>query len=207
MKTTFFDTTGKKTKEVELPKSLFGTEVNEKFLSSVVVRLQANAREPYAHTKIRSERAGGGIKPWKQKGTGRARAGSVRSPIWRKGGVTFGPRSNRNFDKKINVAEKRKARLMALSLKANTKNGVLVIEDLKTEGKTKKLADLIKKLPAHKTVLLVVQPKDNETKRAAKNIPSVEVVTANTLPILSLLKQQTIVFTGDAYKAITKDAK
>jgi len=117
MKTAVYDTKGKEVKKVDLPEEIFGLPWNADLVHQVVVSSQSNKRTPVAHTKDRSEVRGGGRKPWKQKGTGRARHGSSRSPIWVGGGVTFGPRNDQNFDKKINRKMKIKALNTVLSQK------------------------------------------------------------------------------------------
>ena len=120
---------GKSTAEIELPADIFEVALNEGLLHQVVVALEANSRQVLAHTKDRSEVRGGGRKPWKQKGTGRARHGSIRSPIWKGGGVTFGPQKIRNFTKKLNKQVKRKALAMTLSDKVSN-NNFIAIESL-----------------------------------------------------------------------------
>ena len=117
MKVAVYNQEGKAVSTVELDPAVFGVKPNSAVLHQAVVAQQANARTALAHTKTRGEISGGGKKPWKQKGTGRARAGSIRSPIWRGGGIVFGPRKIRNFSKKLNRKVHRAAILMALSAK------------------------------------------------------------------------------------------
>ena len=124
---------GERVRELELSPSIFGLPKNDELLRQVYTVQAANRRRVIAHTKDRAERAGSGRKPWRQKGTGRARAGSVRSPIWRKGGITFGPTRNRNFKKDIPQKMKRKALLIVLSGKARDKE-LVVVENLKIEN-------------------------------------------------------------------------
>ena len=107
VKVKLFNTEGKEVGEKKLRDDVFGVTVNPAFVHEIMVGIKANARKPWAHTKERGEVRGGGKKPWRQKGTGRARHGSIRSPLWKGGGVTFGPRNERNFDKKINRKAKR----------------------------------------------------------------------------------------------------
>lgn len=137
MKTPIFDMQGKEVGSLELPEKLFGVKPNDTLLHQVVTAMQANARVVLAHTKGRGEVRGGGKKPWKQKGTGRARHGSIRSPIWRGGGTTHGPRKEEKYSQKIN--QKMRARALALSLSAKAQNGRLIlVQDLSfTAPKTK----------------------------------------------------------------------
>lgn len=123
----------------ELPAEIFGLPVNSGLLQLAVVAQRANARAPIAHTKTRGEVRGGGRKPWRQKGTGRARHGSIRSPIWIGGGITFGPRAERNFALKINRKVRRQALLQSLSAKA-ADQGIVLVDDFSPVGKRAKLA-------------------------------------------------------------------
>ena len=138
MKAQVFKTDGSKSGEVQLPETLFGVAWNPDLVHEVVVSMQSNARAGTAHTKDRSEVAGGGRKPWKQKGTGRARHGSRRSPIWTGGGVTFGPRSEKDYSKKINKKVKAKALASTLSRKF-TDGEVVFVENF--DFATPKTAD------------------------------------------------------------------
>jgi large subunit ribosomal protein L4 len=133
-----------KTKEAELNPAVFGVKVKESLVHQVMVAQMANSRVAIAHTKTKGEVRGGGKKPWKQKGTGRARHGSSRSPIWVGGGITFGPRSNRNFSLKINKKMKTKALFMCLSDKLNEKLLVIIDKLSLTDGKTKEIVGVVK---------------------------------------------------------------
>src|SRR3989338_7773386 len=141
-----YNVNGEKVSDVELNPDIFGVAIKPQLVQHAIVIQQANARQVLAHTKNRGEVAGGGRKPWRQKGTGRARHGSTRSPIWIGGGVTFGPRNERNFEKKINKKMKRKALLMALSTKV-ADSQLVIFDDLKMkEAKTKTMANAITKV-------------------------------------------------------------
>ncbi|MDO8517836.1 MAG: 50S ribosomal protein L4 [bacterium] len=132
MESKVYNIQGKEVRKVQVPENLFGVKWNADLLHQVVVAMQANARTPVAHTKDRGEVRGGGRKPWKQKGTGRARHGSTRSPLWRGGGITFGPRNDKSYAQKINRQQKQKALLVALSRKY--KDGeVLFVEALEMQ--------------------------------------------------------------------------
>lgn len=146
IKTQVYSQTGQKLKELELNPKIFGVAVKESVVHQVVMAQMANARESIAHTKLKSEVRGGGKKPWAQKGTGRARHGSSRSPIWVGGGITFGPRNIRNFSQKVNKKMKTKALFMCLSDKV--KNNLLtILDNIKIEtGKTKEVVGVIKNL-------------------------------------------------------------
>ncbi len=201
---TIYNQEGTSVGELELSNAIFGVKTDAAFVHSIVIATQANARRTIASTKTRGEVSGGGKKPWKQKGTGRARQGSTRSPQWVGGGITFGPTSARNFSVKINKKAKRKALFMALSDKISDKQ-FLVLEDVRTEpAKTKQLALILKKLPIGKTTLLVA-PKSNPTLlRMARNLPSLTLTTANSVGLMDVLGNRTIVFLKDAVPAFEK---
>src|SRR4030043_2104409 len=137
-----YDQTGKELAQTRLPSEVFGVKMNADLVHQVVLFQMANQRQTLAHTKGRGEVRGGGRKPWRQKGTGRARHGSIRSPLWIGGGTTFGPTNKRNFEAKINKKAKKKALDMVLSSKANDKE-LIIMEDFKIkEAKTKVMANL-----------------------------------------------------------------
>jgi large subunit ribosomal protein L4 len=179
---------GKEVQTIKLDDRVFSVPKNDILLHEVYVSLSANERGVFADTKGRGERAGSGKKPWKQKHTGRARAGSVRSPIWRKGGVVFGPKSDRNFSKKINKQVRRKATLIALSEKA--RGGAIRIVDsfAFSEWKTKEVAKTIASLGIHgKSILLAFSKREIGINRAGRNIPRVSPVFLETLNAKALL--------------------
>lgn len=184
MKAPFYNQAGEKTKEGLLPKELFDQPAKSELIHQVVVAQQANQRIATASTKDRSEVSGGGRKPWRQKGTGRARHGSIRSPIWVGGGVTFGPNNQRNYKQKVNRAMARKALLGVLSAKA--KDGqVILIEDLKLkEIKTKLVAETFNKLPLNGRSLIIVGLAEKEMRQAGRNIDRVAVIPADQLTAL-----------------------
>lgn len=178
--------------DMELPAGLFAVATVSEFVHQAVRAARANARVAIAHTKLRGEVRGGGKKPWKQKGTGRARHGSIRSPIWIGGGVVGGPRSNRNFSIKLNRKARRKALSMVLSDKAQ-RDRIVILESLEfPEPKTKLVAAMLKKLPIVKNTLLVLPASSPSVLRAARNLPKMKTVTANSLSLLDVLKYDTL---------------
>lgn len=164
IKLDIYNQKAEKTGEMTLSDKVFGVEANEILIHQAVVTQFANERQVLAHTKDRSEVRGGGKKPWKQKGTGRARAGSSRSPIWIGGGVTFGPTKDRNFSKKINKKMKQKALLMALSDRVKN-NGFVVIDNLKIEEfKTKHFNEVLKNIEKNILKIKTSVPADSKKK-------------------------------------------
>lgn len=202
----------KATTPAKLDKAVFGVEVtNHELVKAAYAAYLANGRENLAVTKTRGLVRGGGRKPWKQKGTGRARFGSSRVPIWRGGGITFGPTGNENYSKSMNTKAKRLAIRQALSL-ASQAGKITVIEDIVSkEGKTADLAKLLVKINANRNVVLVVEAKTAELTRAAKNIPGVKVVSAQYVNVYDVLNADCIVFSQGALKTTTswlgKEAK
>ncbi|MFO0704484.1 MAG: 50S ribosomal protein L4 [Candidatus Andersenbacteria bacterium] len=195
---------GKKIDSITLDSAIFGTPVSPTLLTRAAVAQRNNARQVLAHTKTRAERRGGGRKPWKQKGTGRARQGSIRSPQWRKGGVVFGPRNERNFTLKINRKERRKAIVGALSLAA-TNEAVIVLDALTLSGiKTKPLATLLGKLPSKRGMLLVLPKHSDNVERSARNIARVKTQLATNLNVLDLMAHATVVIDKAALALVTK---
>ena len=195
---------GEKKKEESLKPEIFAVEAKAEVLHRVVEAVLANRRPTVASTKDRSEVRGGGAKPWKQKGTGRARAGSIRSPIWKGGGVTFGPTANRNFTKKVNKKEKRKALLMALSDKAAEKK-IALVEELKFEDiKTKNITAVLEALPPVKSqnVLLVLPEKDSMIAKSVANLKRADVRLAASLNAYDVLRYEYIVLSLPALKVV-----
>jgi large subunit ribosomal protein L4 len=199
---------GKEISQTRLPKEIFGVALNEDLVHQVVISQMANRRQVIAHTKNRGEVRGGGRKPWRQKGTGRARHGSIRSPIWRGGGVTFGPRKERVFKKRIPQKMRRNALLQVLSAKA--KNNLLVVLDkLKLEKiKTKEMAEIIKGLKIGgeglkgKSVLIALPEMDKDIIIAARNIPEIATIQAKDLNCLDLLSFKYLLLPKNSLKVI-----
>jgi large subunit ribosomal protein L4 len=193
----------KATTPAKLDKKVFGVDVkSHTLLKSAYLAYLANGRENFAVTKKRGEVRGGGAKPWRQKGTGRARFGSSRNPIWRGGGIAFGPTGNENYSHKINTKAKREALRQALSI-ANTENKVKVIDFfISSEGKTKAVINVLKRIEASGTVLLVVDQKDEKITRAVKNLKDVKLVSAKYLQVFDILNADSIVVTSAALEIV-----
>lgn len=208
-----FDAKGKKKDSILLPETIFGLKWNGDLVHQVVVSMQSNARVPYAHTKDRSEVRGGGRKPWRQKGTGRARHGSNRSPIWRGGGITFGPRKEKNYTKKVNKKMRTKALYTVLSRKLRDGELVFVdsleIADPKTKdaigiisalAKNKGLEKLVTK-PKNAALILLSDRKLN-TAKSFRNIENLYVEEVRNMNPLNLLSYKYVVI-EDPKKAIS----
>lgn len=189
----------------EMSLNVFGVKPKPALIAEVVRALNANRRQTVAHTKKKGEVRGGGRKPWAQKGTGRARAGSIRSPLWRGGGITFGPTSDRNFKLKINKKVKCLATRMVLSDKVQN-NGLILAERLAmADAKTKQFAAFLKKLPLLKGKTLILTPApDNLVARAARNIENVDVMSRERMDIIALLRHANIVTTPDTIASLEK---
>jgi large subunit ribosomal protein L4 len=195
---------GKVTGTLELNAAIFGVKVNPAVVHQVVVAQEANARKAIANTKTKGEIRGGGKKPWKQKGTGRARQGSTRSPNWVGGGIVFGPTSDRNFAQKVNRRTKQKALFMALSDKVAHENFLVLESFTPAAPKTREFAGLLQKLPVKKSVLYVVSKSNPSLVRMARNLQNVNVVTANSLNVVEALRAQSLVVEKDVIMAIEK---
>ena len=199
---------GEKIGQTKLPKEIFEKGFKPDLIHQVVVSMQSNKRQGTAHTKDRGEVRGGGRKPWRQKGTGRARHGSSRSPIWIGGGVTFGPRNERNYKKVIPKNMRRAALFSVLSAKAKD-NEILIIDKISIqEPKTKivynLLTDLLKKIKKEtlKSSLVVTSKKDENLLKAIKNIPGVELIEARNLNILDILSFKYLILSEESIKTI-----
>lgn len=203
MKVATYDQEGKEVGQSLLPKEIFGLEVNQELIHQVVVSQASNRRQVSAHTKGRGQVSGGGKKPWRQKGTGRARHGSTRSPIWRHGGISFGPTKDRDFKKKINRKMKKLAMLMVLSAKAQ-KNFLVVLETIKLEKiKTKTIANLLQKLPCKNESTLIVLPgMDKNIILASRNLENAKPGQVKDLNALDLLSFKYLVMPKESIKVL-----
>ncbi len=199
-----FNLEGQPNGTVQVDPVVFGVKASPSVIQLAVTVQMANRRVAIAHTKMRSEVRGGGRKPWRQKGTGRARHGSRRSPIWRGGGVTFGPRSDRNFTLKINRKTRRKALCMVLSAKRSD-NQVKVVDPLELKpAKTKTLNNLLRSLKSERGGLVVSAKPDRNLRRVAANMKSVEVISADSLNVYDVLKARTLIVAKSALPVIEK---
>ena len=197
---------GEKVDKLEPDTNVFDGEVKKDVLYQVIQMYQANRRAGSASTKVRSEVRGGGRKPWKQKGTGRARIGSIRSPIWRGGGVVFGPHPkdySYNLPKKV----KRAALKYGLNVKLNEEM-IVVVDNLRPERpKTKEFAAILSALNLSATTLVVLENKNVNAERASKNIPGVTVRTVNSLNAYDILLHDKLLITRDALALISANQK
>ena len=196
------------TKSATAPKldaAIFGVAPeSHALLKAAYTMYLANGRDNLAVTKTRGLVRGGGKKPWKQKGTGRARFGSSRVPIWRGGGITFGPTGQENYSKQMNAKARRLALRQALSLSADEKR-VKVIEafDCK-DGKTAQTAKLLKKIEAQGQTLIVVKAKDDLIERATRNLPGVKAVAADYLNVFDVINADNLVFSTEALAIVSE---
>jgi len=192
----------KATTPAKLDRAVFGLSVeNHELLKAAYSAYLANGRPNLAVTRTRGLVRGGGRKPWRQKGTGRARFGSSRNPIWRGGGITFGPTGQENYSKQLNVKAKRQAVRQALSLQADS---IIVIDDLVSkDGKTADIARLLTKIGANRNVLIVVETKAPELIRATRNLSTATLISAKYVTVYDVLNADCIVFTSSALKATT----
>lgn len=179
--------------EIELSDDIFGLDLNESLMHQVYVAQSANLRSVIAHTKTRGERAGSGRKPWKQKGTGRARVGSVRTPVWRGGGVIFGPTNDRNFKKDINKKMSRLATRMAIASKIKTEELVVLDSYAFESNKTKSAAQFLKKASLKGSFLWAFNKEEKESMRACQNLPKVKLVPVDSLNVLDLLNTRHLI--------------
>ena len=192
---------GRKTSKLELADSVFGIEPNKNAMHLAVVSYLAAQRQGTQSTLTRSEVSGGGAKPWRQKGTGRARQGSTRSPQWTHGGIALGPKP-RKYKVALNKKVKRLAMKSALSSKV-AESEMMILNKLELEGiKTKAMVDVFTKLKTGKKVLLVLSENNDVIYKSARNIEGVKVVTVNTLCVYDILNCNNIVVLKDAAKKI-----
>lgn len=198
MKIDLYTKSGEKKGQIEVNKEIFDVPFNADLVHQALVRQHANARIAVAHTKKRGEIRGGGRKPYRQKGTGHARQGSIRNVHYRGGCVVFGPRNDRNFSKDMPRKQRRKALFSALSEKARSKEVVALESYEEKEIKTKKFNALIQKLPSERNVLVVIPEKNELIEKSSNNLPNIKTIQVNYLNIADLQKYKTIVFLQDA---------
>jgi len=203
MKIDLYNQNGEVTGSVTLPKEIFEVKFSADLVHQIAVSLSGNKRQISAHTKDRSEVSGGGKKPWQQKGTGRSRHGSIRSPLWKGGGATFGPRKDRIFEREVPKKMRRKALFMVLSQKAKDKQ-LVVLEKIELEkGKTKEMVSSLSKLPCNNQATLIALPNyDKKIFLAARNIKKVSIEDARNLNVLEVLSYKYLLLTKESIKTI-----
>ena len=192
---------GKKVSDVELKEEVFGIEPNETIVHSVLVNYMANQRQGTQSTKTRSEVSGGGKKPWRQKGTGRARQGSIRAPHWVGGGIALGPKP-RSYKYRVNKKERRLAIKSVLSSKVLEKELVVVDTISLKEIKTKNMVNVLNNLKVEGKTLIVLPEKNENVQRSARNIKGVKTSLVNTINVYDLLKYKNLVLTLDTVKKL-----
>ena len=205
MKYPVYNIDGKEIESTNLPKKIFEVAFNADLVHQVAVSQMANKRQISAHAKTRAEVRGGGRKPWRQKGTGRARHGSSRSPIWRGGGITFGPRNNKVYAKNLPKKMRRKALFMALSEKARNSQ-LIILDKIELEkGKTKEMAKIISALPCkNQSCLLALPNHDKKIFLASRNIKKTNIEDARNLNVLDVLNSKYLLIIKESIKTIEK---
>ena len=197
-----YDLEGKKVGKVELDKTIFGSKVNDVLLRQTMRMYANNKRSGCASTKTRKEVRGGGKRPWRQKGTGRARASTIRSPIWRGGGVVFGPHP-RSYSFKLPKKIKALAVISALNVKLDNKQLVVIKEIKIDEPKTKKVVSMLSKLKALDRPLIVTLALDSNLKRASRNIPGLTVKRSEDCNAYDILRHHKLIIAEDALNKLT----
>ena len=193
---------GEKVKDIKLNDNIWGIEPNDTVIYDAIVLANAASRQGTHSVKTRAEVSGGGRKPWKQKGTGNARQGSIRSPQWRHGGIVFGPTTERNYNIKMNKKERRLALKSALSYKV-LDSELLVLDSLKVETvKTKELLGIMKDLKLDKSSLFITTELSDEIILASRNIKGIKVIVPSELNVLDTISYNNMIVTEDAVKAI-----
>lgn len=205
LKTVIYNMKGDKVNSLSIAKDIYDVKINNNLLHQVITSQLSNKRKNLAHTKTRSEVRGGGTKPWRQKGTGRARAGSSRSPLWRGGGVTFGPRSNKNYHQKINKKMCRSCLMMVLSDKIKNKKIIILDKIIFLHAKTKDAMMFLQNLPIDTGTILIITTKINPyTKLSFQNIPYVKTMLANSLDILDLINHDWLILDKESWQMLEK---
>jgi len=201
METQILNLKGEAVGKAELPEKVFGLKASREYLHEITTIYQNNRRQGDAHTKVRSEVRGGGKKPWKQKGTGRARHGSIRSPIWRGGGVVFGPRTR---DYTLSVPRRKGQKALAQALSVRAADGTLrVVDSIQLDGaKTKQIAAMLKAIKADKRSLIVAEQRDENLARAARNIPGLKVMLVADLNAYEVLSCRNLILTAGALEKL-----
>ena len=204
MEAKIYNQQGKEAGNIKLSEKVFGLPWNADLVHQVVVSMESNKRQPWAHTKNRGDVSGGGKKPWRQKGTGRARHGSTRSPIWVGGGVAHGPRKDKNYKKKINKKMKAKALYTVMSKKLRD-GEVIFVEDLNlTAPKTKEAQGILSSLKVNRTAFIAIPNKNENLKKSFNNFSTVTVDEVRNLNALDVMNRKFLVIAnpGESLKFI-----
>lgn len=200
MKIDLYEQSGEKKGTLDVSDEMFKAKVNDELIRLTVIRQLSNSRQANAHVKTRAEVRGGGKKPWRQKGTGRARFGSTRNPIWRGGGVAFGPRNVRNYELDMPKRARRAALFSVLSQRA-AENKIFALDSYEAETpKTKDFATLVTKLPSGRSLLVILEKKDAAIEKSAHNIPNVKTILVDYLNPHDLLTFDNIMFMKPSIK-------
>jgi len=203
MKYPVYNQEGKELESITLPKEIFDVKFSADLVHQIMVSLSANKRQTSAHSRMRGEVSGGGKKPWMQKGTGRSRHGSIRSPLWKGGGVTHGPRKDRIFEMEMPKKMRRKALFMVLSQKAKESQLVILDKIELATGKTKEMVKALAKLPCNNQATLVAVPNyDKKIFLATRNIKKTFIEDARNLNVLDLLNAKYLLLTKESIKTI-----
>ena len=200
-KVSVYNIEGKKVSDIDLKEEIFGIEPNEAIIHSVLVNFLANQRQGTQSTKTRSEVSGGGRKPWRQKGTGRARQGSIRAPQWIKGGIALGPKP-RSYKYTVNKKERRLAVKSMLSMKVLEQSLVVVDKLAFEEIKTKNMVSALNNLKVTGKTLVMLAEKNENVQKSARNIEGVKTTLVNTINVYDLLKYNNLVVTLDTVKKL-----
>lgn len=202
---TFTKTGTKATAAAKLPKEVFGVEIkNHELLKAAYVAYMANGRTNNAKVKNRGDVSGGGRKPWRQKGTGRARFGSSRVPQWRHGGIVFGPTGDENYSKKINISSKRQALRQALTMAANDGKLIIIEDIVAKEASTKAVVSLLNKIGVERSSLIIVEARTPEIEKSLRNVSDVTLKTAKYLNVFDILNAHHVVITEGALQIINE---
>ncbi len=198
---------GEKVKDITLSKEIWNIEPNDAVLYDAIMLAQSNARQGTHSVKSRSDVSGGGRKPWRQKGTGRARQGSTRAPHWYHGGVAFGPQTEKNYVKKMNRKERRLALKSALSYKV-LDNELIVLDSLKLESnKTKEIKEILANLKVDRNILIVVDELDDNVVLATRNLNNVLLLSADEINTMDIVSAHALIATEDAIKSVEEALK
>ena len=200
-KVNVYNIEGKKVSDIDLKEEIFGIEPNEAIIHSVLVNYLANQRQGTQSTKTRSEVSGGGRKPWRQKGTGRARQGSIRAPQWIKGGIALGPKP-RSYKYTVNKKERRLAVKSMLSMKVLEQSLVIVDKLAFDEIKTKNMVSALNNLKVTGKTLIMLPEKNENVQKSARNIEGIKTTLVNTINVYDLLKYNNLVVTLDTVKKL-----